>query len=55
MKKRWPDTDRRRGLLERKAGAEPRSLSQKLGSSEEVLFEPTCMPVGAHALLCVPV
>lgn len=37
---------RSRGLLERKIGAEPGSLSQKLGSSGEVLVQSTCMPVG---------
>lgn len=46
---------RSRGLLERKIGAEPGSLSQKLGSRGEVLVQSTCMPVGVGRLLCVSV
>lgn len=46
---------RSRGLLERKVGAELGSLSQKLGSREEVLVQSTCMPVGVGTLLCVSV
>lgn len=43
-----------RGLLERKPGTEPGSLSQKLWRGE-VLVETTCMSVRVHALLCVSV
>lgn len=46
---------RSRGLLERKIGAEPGSLSQKLGSRGEVLVQSTCMPVGVGRLLCASV
>lgn len=47
---------RSRGLLERKAGDELGSLSQKLwgsGCREDV--EPTCIPAGVCAAACVSV